>query len=64
MTTTPLSSIEIFRRALPGRLPEAPSIYETLDAVRQVRDCLAGIQPADLSREDAETIRREAAKAV
>lgn len=57
---TTLSSLELFRRALPSRLPAAPSIYEKCHAVRAVRDVLAGIVPQDLRPEEAEAIRRVA----
>jgi len=59
---TTLSSLEVFRLALPSRLPAAPSIYEKCQAVRAVRDVLAGIVPLDLSPADAEAIRRVAAE--
>lgn len=57
---TNLSSLALFRAALPGRLPEKPSIYETYAAVLQVRNALAGLNPVDLRPEEAEAIRRVA----
>lgn len=61
-TMTTLSSLEVSRRALPSRLPEAPTIYEKCQAVRAGRDVLAGIVPVDLSPAEAEAIRRVAAE--
>lgn len=59
---TNLSSLALHRLALPGRLPEKPSIYETCQAVLAVRNALAGLNPVDLRPEEAEAIRRVAAE--
>lgn len=53
-------SIEIYKRALPGDLPEPANIYQSTMAVRRVRDALSGVDPYDLTHDEAEAIRRVA----
>lgn len=55
-----LSSLQIYRTALPWHLPATPSIAEVQRAVRQVNEVLAGLQPDELSRDEAAAIRRVA----
>lgn len=55
---TPLSSLALFRMAAPTRLPDAPSVAEVRRAVRAVHEALAGIQPDEITLDEADAIRR------